>query len=119
MIDVAEKATIEYSVADCRHLNRLEMIGIISCDIMHKKYHEDIKEHFRHIFKGATMGPWTIQANPTDNSIIFKIDTPVEYRVVFIPRGRLGISVQYWRAEERFLDTCWSMEELDEILSYE
>jgi hypothetical protein len=115
MIDVIE-IPIEYKreIKDCRSLNRMEMIGFISCDIMSGNWNEDALNDFRYIYRGITQGPWTIKCHPEDNSISYLIVTN-NYEVKFIPRGN-GFSIYYFNNEDLFASTFWDIDAIEDNL---
>lgn len=118
MINIVE-TPIEYKseLKDCRSLNRMEMIGFISCDIMSRKWDDDILNAFRYIYKGITQGPWTIQCHPKDNSVSYFIEINIEdyYEVKFVPRGH-GFSIMYFNNENLLTSTFWEIDKIEENL---
>ena len=109
MINFTEK-TVEIqqlSITDCTQLNRIEMVGMISLDIMCQDYDEETKQHFRHIFKGITRGPWTIESYDTNNSMNYTLDDG--YEIQFIPCGD-NITVKYFKLDNNFYKTIWPIE---------
>lgn len=59
MINITQRVLeAEYELNDCRTLNRMEMIGFISCDIMNDvNKPEKLMNYFRKIYLGITRGP--------------------------------------------------------------
>lgn len=115
MIDVIQTPIeYKYEIKDCRSLNRMEMIGFISCDIMSSQWGEDTLNDFRHIYKGITRGPWTIKCHPEDNSISYLI-VDNNYEVKFIPRGH-GFSIMYFNNEDLIVSTFWDIDSIEDNL---
>lgn len=102
-----------YEVKDCRTLNRMEMIGFISCDIMSKNWNKNILNGFRHIYRGITQGPWSIECDPTDNSVSYIIENS-NYKVRFVPSDK-GMSILYYN-EDLIVSTFWSIDEIEDNL---
>ena len=61
MLEIIE-TPIEYKseLKDCRSLNRMEMIGFISCDIMSRKWDDDILNAFIYIFLHKALGRFNV-----------------------------------------------------------
>jgi hypothetical protein len=117
MLDIIQTPIeYEYEIKDCRSLNRMEMIGFISCDIMSRKWDEDILNDFRYIYKGITRGPWTIQCDPADNSISYIIDNYVgdNYKVKFVPHKK-GMTIMYYK-EDLIASTFWDIDDIEDNL---
>lgn len=102
----------EYSLKDCRSLNRMEMIGIISCDIMREHHDDYLLNNFRKIYKGITKGPWSIQCDPTTCSINYKTG---DFDINFYPTGE-GISVNYNHKNNTIYNSFWDIETLEDNL---
>ncbi len=118
MLDIIETPIeYKYELKDCRTLNRMEMIGFISCDIMSREWDENILNNFRYIYRGITQGPWTIQCRPEDNSVSYLIETYRQdnYKVKFIPNG-YGFSIYYFNNENLFASTFWDIEAIEDNL---
>lgn len=104
----------QYSVNDCRGLNRLEMIGFISIDIMSFQQTLELRDYFKQLFKGITRGPWTIVCHPSDNSVSYKCDN---IYVNFYPKGTEGIIINYYDDDNSIICYSeWSIDEIEDVL---
>lgn len=113
MLKIDEKVIkAEYSLKDCRSLNRMEMIGLISCDIMSGNHNDYLLNQFRQIYKGITKGPWSIQCDPVCRSINYKTE---DFDVNFYPAGE-GISINYNYKNDTIYNSFWSIEMLEDNL---
>jgi len=113
MINVIETPIdYKYEIKDCRDLNRMEMIGFISCDIMGKSHNESTMNHFRNLFRGITEGPWTISCNP-DNSIRYLTE---DYAIKFTPLDSDGMVIDYYYGELNFYTSIWNIDEVEDAL---
>ena len=114
MINVTEKHIETISmITDCRSLNRMEMIGFISCDIMLANQTSDLRNFFRTVFKGITLGPWTIKCNPIDNSINYIVDD-CNIKICFIPKFHRGMAIEYYLENTLIYTSDWTVDQAEE-----
>ena len=116
MLEIKEEIVETVSrIEDCRSLNRMEMIGFISCDIMEKSHNEFDIQHFRNIYKGITKGPWTISCKPNTKSIIFLTG---DYTIEFTPLDSDGMVIDYYYGEfnYNFYTSIWNIDDIEDAL---
>lgn len=114
MINVTEEyVETALMITDCRSLNRMEMIGFISCDIMQADQTPDLHHFFTTVFKGITLGPWTIQCDPVYNTINYIVDD-YNIKICFIPKLQEGMAVEYYLEDTLIYTSHWTVIQAEE-----
>lgn len=105
-IKAAEKVIVETSINDVRGLSRMEIIGMVMCDLEEAQCHGcydfiDMYEHCHYIID-KLINDCSISCNPEDKSInilLGKDNSLIgeeEYSLEILPMGKKGIKVYYY-----------------------
>ncbi len=104
-IKAAEKVIVETTIDDVRGLSRMEIIGMVTCDLAEAECHGcydfiDISEHRQYILE-KLINDCIISCSSEDKSInilLGKDDSLMgeeEYSIEILPKGKNGINIYY------------------------
>lgn len=104
-IKAAEKVIVETTIDDVRGLSRMEIIGMVTCDLAEAECYGcydfiDISEHRQYILE-KLINDCIISCSSEDKSInilLGKDDSLMgeeEYSIEILPKGKNGINIYY------------------------
>lgn len=105
-IKAAEKVIVETTIDDVRGLSRMEIIGMVMCDLEEAQCHGrydfiDISEHRQYILE-KLVNDCAVSCDSEDKSIrilLGKDDSLIgeeEYSIEIFPMGKKGITIYYY-----------------------